>query len=478
MAFGEAGSLATNSPTEDTLITVSLTEPLTDPIIALSGTNTGGNAYVFRVVDQVLDADGNTTAFSFKIEEWEYLDGPHGAVETINWLAVEEGVHELPDGRIVEAGTTLADTSNSAVTLNGGFTDAPVVLTSVMSENDAIAVDSDPLNITSTGFDLRLQEEEAQGGGHADESVGYIAIEGGGNAANGIASVVGGVDENTDILSLGGTFTSAVTLVETQTINGGDPGNLVLVNPTNTQTGVYFQEEQSNDSETGHVNEDVGLVTFENGLLVCLATGTLVATDRGARPVEDLVRGDFLETLDHGLCPLLGVMKRRMSKEDLIANQGLRPIVIGKGALGQGLPTRDLRVSPQHRMLVTGAVARRMTARDQVLVAAKHLLPLKGVRRDDSCRPLDYFHLLFEGHEVIFAENAPTESLFIGPEVRRGLTKDAAREMNRLFPGCVLSAAYRPAARHIPTSMKQRRLVERLSRNNKTVLKDISYLHK
>ena len=100
MAIGEAGSLHT-AGVANQAITVTLTEPLTDPVIVMTGTQNGGHPYTFRIVDQEYDEDGNTTSFSFYIEEWEYLDGNHPASEDINWLAIEEGIHTLPDGRVI-----------------------------------------------------------------------------------------------------------------------------------------------------------------------------------------------------------------------------------------------------------------------------------------------------------------------------------------------------------------------------------------
>ena len=146
----------------------------------------------------------------------EYLDGPHGATETINWMAVEKGVHTLPDGRIIEADTTLADNTNSSVTLAGNFATTPVVLTSVMSENDTTTVDSDPLNITASGFTVRLQEEEAEDGNHANETVGWIAIQPGGDTIWGTAAAFDSLDENSDTLRLGATFINSIVLAETQ----------------------------------------------------------------------------------------------------------------------------------------------------------------------------------------------------------------------------------------------------------------------
>ena len=63
MAIGEAGSLHT-AGVANQAITVTLTEPLTDPVIVMTGTQNGGHPYTFRIVDQEYDEDGNTTSFS------------------------------------------------------------------------------------------------------------------------------------------------------------------------------------------------------------------------------------------------------------------------------------------------------------------------------------------------------------------------------------------------------------------------------
>lgn len=69
MAIGQAGTVVTNSPTENAPITITLDQPLTDPVFALTATNNGGNQFVLRVTGQTLDANGDTTAFTFIIEE-------------------------------------------------------------------------------------------------------------------------------------------------------------------------------------------------------------------------------------------------------------------------------------------------------------------------------------------------------------------------------------------------------------------------
>ena len=247
-------------------------------------------------------------------------------------------MHTLPDGRVIEAGTTSATDTSGAVSLAGGFSDPPVVLTSVMSENDTTTVDSDPLNITASGFDVRLQEEEAQDGIHAAETVGYIAIEPGGDAASGTAATHGGVDDGTDTLPLGDTFTDAVVVAETQTINGPNTATVVIDGQTNSDVGLFIEEEQSRDSEMNHIDETVGVVTFEDGLILCFTPGTMIGTARGPVEVSRLCPGELILTADAGPQPLRWISRTRLSPARLQQCPELRPIRIRAGAIAPGFP--------------------------------------------------------------------------------------------------------------------------------------------
>ena len=431
---------------------------------------------MLRVIGETLDGDGNTTHFTFIIEEWEYHDGPHGATETINWLAVEEGVHTLPDGRIIEAGTTLADESNTGVTLEGDFDDPPVVLTSVMSENDTTTVDSDPLGISATGFNVRLQEEEGEDGNHANETVGWIAIQAGGDAASGTADTFGGVDENTDVLSLGDTFTNGVVLAETQTINGGDTATVVIDGQTDNTVGVFIEEEQSGDNETNHIDETVGIVAFESGLILCFTKGTHIRTPSGEQPVERLATGDLV-TLHQGpradtdmQAPVMRIFRRDLDKAALRANPKLYPVRIMAGALGGGLPKRDLLVSPQHRMLVSSRIAERMFGSAEVLIPAIKLTDCPGIFVDDTVAAVSYFHLLLEKHAVIFAEDAPTETLYTGKEALKTLSEDARTEILSIFPELSDDRHVPSHARAVPPNQRAKHLVKRHLKNAKPLL--------
>ncbi len=453
MAIGEAGSITTSSPTENEPITVTLTEPLTDPVFAFTATNNGGNQFTIRLIDQTFDTDGNTTSFSFIIEEWEYLDGAHPATETINWLAIEEGLHTLSDGRVIEAGTTDVDEAGDSVSLNGDYNgETPVVLTSVMSNNDTTTVDSDPLNVTSTGFDIALQEEEAEADDHGTETIGWIAIQQGGDAASGTSDRVGGVGSDTDTISLGDTFTDAIVLADTQTIQGGNTATVKIDGQTNSDVGLYLEEEQSQDNETFHIDEIVGVVAFESGLIPCFTPGTWIDTVSGPRRIEDLAPGDLLVTRDNGLQPLRWICQRRLDAAHLRAWPQHRPILIRAHSLGRNLPRQDMLVSPQHRMLLQGWRAQLHFGESEVLIPARGLMNDHSICLATEPDPVTYIHLLLDQHQVIRANNAWTESLHAGELCKKMMPPPAREDLFDLFPDLRSSKiGYGSTARRVTT---------------------------
>lgn len=166
----------------------------------------------------------------------------------------------------------------------------------------------------------------------------------------------------------------------------------------------------------------------------CFTAGVRLLTAKGQRPVEKIAVGDLVETADNGLQPVRWVGSRTLDAVDLAAAPELRPIRIARGALGDGLPKRDIMVSPQHRMLVRSAIAQRMFGADEVLVAAKHLVGLAGVSVADDVTEVTYLHLLFDRHEVVFAEGARSETLYVGAEALRSVGEAARAEILALFP--------------------------------------------
>ena len=158
---------------------------------------------------------------------------------------------------------------------------------------------------------------------------------------------------------------------------------------------------------------------------LCLTAGTRVATPGGEVAVEDLQIGDLVETRDHGPQPVRWIGRRTCDGRGRFA-----PVVIRKGALGNW---RDLAVSPHHRMAVGGARAQALFGAAEVLVAACDLVDGDRIHHDRRAR-VDYVHLSFDRHEIIFAEGCATESLNPLAEDLDAFGAAAREELLEIFP--------------------------------------------
>ncbi|MEM7733490.1 MAG: Hint domain-containing protein [Pseudomonadota bacterium] len=222
---------------------------------------------------------------------------------------------------------------------------------------------------------------------------------------------------------------------------------------TQDQGGSYFEQ----------TNPDPDNVT-------CFVNGTRIETEDGPVSVEDLTPGMRVRTLEGRFAPLRMVLSRRITRGDMVANEALRPIRISAGSLGQGIPHRDVLVSRQHRMLVTSPITQRMFGRDGALVAAIRLTDIPGVFVDLPDGDIEYFHLLFDEHEVIFADGAPSESFFLGEVALRTLPSDSRREISLVFPDLTLPMRVEQSKHLIPKRRHQARLVARHAKNRKTLV--------
>lgn len=201
----------------------------------------------------------------------------------------------------------------------------------------------------------------------------------------------------------------------------------------------------------------------------CFAAGTRIMTDQGERAVESLQPGDLVLSHDGALVPLRMALSRRLHRTDLFKYPKLRPVRIVAGAVGQSLPRRDLLVSRQHRMLVQSRIAQRMFGTDAVLISAARMTAIPGIFVDTDLTEITYFHLVFDRHIVLYADGAPSESLFAGPEAMASLTSQARDELLLLFPHLsppttMASACYIPGGKH------QKKLMARHLSNNKPLL--------
>ncbi|WP_378949001.1 Hint domain-containing protein [Paracoccus sp. R86501] len=208
------------------------------------------------------------------------------------------------------------------------------------------------------------------------------------------------------------------------------------------------------------------LLSAETTGVVCFARGSLIDTPSGQVAIEDLQAGDLVRTMDRGFQELRWIGSRQLDAIDLRQHPRLLPIRIKAGALGEGLPEKDLIVSPQHRMLVRSAIAKRMFGTHEVLIPANKLLILDGIDIDEAATSVEYFHMLFDQHEIVFANGSAAESLFTGAEAIRSLTEEAKREVFTLFPELQDPEFVAEPARLIPQKGKvMKKLAQRHQQN-------------
>lgn len=205
-------------------------------------------------------------------------------------------------------------------------------------------------------------------------------------------------------------------------------------------------------------------------MIMCFVRGTMIETDCGPRMIEDLHVEDLVMTRDHGLQPIRWLGSRVLTEEQLRTTPEFRPIRLREGCLGQGRPWTDLTVSPHHRILVRTKIAERMFGNRETLIAAKDLCSIDGIDLVDGVRQVEYFHMLFDRHEIVWANGAETESLFVGPVIMNELGAKARAEILALFPELRHRQATPTPARHLVTGRRARKLVYRHRRNDKPLL--------
>ncbi|WP_253944114.1 Hint domain-containing protein [Pseudogemmobacter hezensis] len=160
-------------------------------------------------------------------------------------------------------------------------------------------------------------------------------------------------------------------------------------------------------------------LSFARGTRISLASGQMVA-------IETLTPGMKLLTRDHGPQEL-----RHIGQASLRAVGAFAPVVIPAGTLGN---SADLIVSQHHRMFLYQRRKLAEVPTSEVLVQARHLVDDETVFIREG-GVTDWFSLIFDHHEIIYAEGIPVESLMVNDATISRLPPEYASELRRQFPG-------------------------------------------
>ena len=166
----------------------------------------------------------------------------------------------------------------------------------------------------------------------------------------------------------------------------------------------------------------------------CFAGDAEVFTFRGSTKVKDLKLGDMVQTIDNGFQPIAWIGSNSLSDRDLKASPELAPVRILAGALGANIPSKDLIISQQHRLLVSPAKVGASSDESEVLISAKTLTAHPGIFVDETITEVEYFHFLFDEHQIVFANGIASESMQTGMKALRALSDDSYNEIVTLFP--------------------------------------------
>jgi hypothetical protein len=215
---------------------------------------------------------------------------------------------------------------------------------------------------------------------------------------------------------------------------GGDDQDTLILVKADVKEIVY--DPLNNENGTVIFNSGANL-TFQNieniDFVVCFTPGTSIATPRGEVLIEDLKAGDKVITRDNGIQEIRWVGHKKMEWKHFVAAPHLKPVLIRAGSLGNGLPERDMMVSPNHRMLVANDRTSLYFEEREVLVAAKHLINNQGIHLVDSIGTT-YIHMLFDRHEVVLANGAWTESFQPGDYTLNSIGNAQRNEIFEIFP--------------------------------------------
>ncbi|MCO0613537.1 Hint domain-containing protein [Lutimaribacter sp. EGI FJ00015] len=148
---------------------------------------------------------------------------------------------------------------------------------------------------------------------------------------------------------------------------------------------------------------------------------TLVATARGEMPLERLQAGNMVLTRDNGLRPV-----RRIRNFPKHAVAHLDAVTIRAGALGDGMPFRDVTLSAAHRVVVTGEIAAMLFDRPEALIAAHRLRGVCGVSLGPARLGV---HVEFDQPEVILVNGVWSECFLAAQPSRDPEQQNAAAEL-------------------------------------------------
>ena len=223
------------------------------------------------------------------------------------------------------------------------------------------------------------------------------------------------LDSALTFMSPDGQITDALILVEGD--DEGDINEIYLLPLSPLAAHTSYSLVGINTKTPAHTFAQVACVSFSRGTHITLASGE-------QRRIEELNVGDRVLTRDDGPQKVQWI-----GQNTVRAVGALAPICIKGGTLNN-----DLIVSSDHRLFIYQRSDELSAGRAELLVKVRYLL------NDDTVFTqaggyVDYFQLLFDSHQIIYAEGIAAESMLIDTRTKPVLPAHIAKDMGDVIPG-------------------------------------------
>ncbi len=161
---------------------------------------------------------------------------------------------------------------------------------------------------------------------------------------------------------------------------------------------IMYPTADYRQNPTLSASDTLGIQALYAGV-ACFAAGTRIATARGLVAVEALRVGDRIPTLVGGrLRRVRWIGWRRLAPPRHPRPEEVQPVRIRKDSFGDGVPQRDLLLSPDHAVFSAG-----------VLIPARHLVNGTSIVQEEV-EEITYVHVELDRHDVLLAEGLACES--------------------------------------------------------------------
>ncbi len=306
---------------------------------------------------------------------------------TTNTLTVEGGLLNLEAGTVSTAGLTIRSDGKNTGIVKGSATIVGAVTNdaTMISDGSGLVLTGalDGTGIVTFGTGAATLEVGAVGAGQTIDMLGTDTL-----VLDTPAAFLGTISA-----TIGDTIDLTGIVANGATLSGSD---LLITNAGSTVATLHMTGSYAGDAF--NVGTLGGGSAISIQAAVCYARGTRIMTPDGEVPIEQLQPGQAVVTASGETAPVVWVGNRSVDLTRHPEPHLAQPVRIKAGAFGNGLPRRDLVVSPAHAIYDEG-----------VLIPARFLVNGRTVVQDDVPR-VEYFHVELQRHDVLLAEGLPAES--------------------------------------------------------------------